>query len=230
MAIVVRTSGLTAAKQGARAIVTAAGDLIGFVGGGCVRRAVITAGRAAIAEGRPRLIRTVPNDVLAADSAVEDIEAFASFCPSRGEMDFFIEPVLPPPPLVVFGSGEIARCVLALGPVGNLTALRCAGAGSAATVGTREVAAADLAGLPTLASGFIVVATQGAGDRAALQAALATPCPHILFVASRAKAKNSAVKAGGTWRQRHRPRPTEFTGRPRYRRLRAWRGRHFDPC
>jgi len=50
IATVVHTVGATAAKPGARAVITIGGELIGFVGGGCVRRAVLQAGSAAIAE------------------------------------------------------------------------------------------------------------------------------------------------------------------------------------
>lgn len=190
---VVRTSGLTAAKPGARAIVTQAGELIGFVGGGCVRSALIKAASAALSEAKPRLVRTVPKDRLAEVTAT-GVESYPSSCPSRGEIDFFIEPVVPPPPLVVLGASEIARHVLALARSATLTPVRCMTPHE--TAGARQVAAAELSQLPGLAGGFILVATQGSGDKSAVHAALASPCPHILFVASRAKAQHIRLALG----------------------------------
>ncbi len=184
---VVRTSGLTAAKPGARAIVTQAGELIGFVGGGCVRSALVNASRASLAEGKPRLVRTLPKDKLAGIAA-SDVDSYPTSCPSRGEIDFFIEPVIPPPPLVVFGVSEIARHVLALARSANVTPIRCLVPDQSS--GARQVAPAGLAQLSGLADGFILVATQGSGDKSALQAALASPCRRILFVASRTKAQH----------------------------------------
>jgi len=187
MVTVVRTSGLTAAKPGARAIVTQDGALIGCVGGGCVRSAVIKAGRTALAEAKPRLVRTAPKDKLAAIVAV-DVESYPTACPSRGEIDFFIEPVIPPAPLVVFGVSEIARRVLVLARHANVTPIRCMSADE--SPGARQVPPGGLPQLSGLAGGFILVATQGSGDRSALHSALASPCPRIMFVASRAKAQH----------------------------------------
>lgn len=170
---VVHASGMTAAKPGARAIATADGRLVGFVGGGCVRGALTRAAREAIAEGRPRLIHVRP-----ADEAGPPIgEVHVSHCPSRGEIGLFIEPVTPKPPLVVVGESALAQWVMQFGAAIRLETM---------TVGA--AALADLAARRSLEAGFIVVATQGQGDRAALRAALESGCPAVFFVASRRKA------------------------------------------
>ena len=56
-ATVVHRQGLTAAEAGAKAIVTSAGELIGWIGGGFIRSAVMRAARQAMERARLRLTR-----------------------------------------------------------------------------------------------------------------------------------------------------------------------------
>lgn len=172
LATVVHTSGMTAAKPGARAIVTADGEIVGFAGGGCVRRALKTAAAAAIMEGRPRLIHVRPRD----ESGPPMGEVYVSNCPSRGEIGVFIEPVTPKPPLVVFGDSAIAHWVLQFASAIGLDPI--AGDPQADVVADGR----------SLGHGFVVIATQGRDDRAALDAAFASACPHVFFIASQKKA------------------------------------------
>jgi xanthine dehydrogenase accessory factor len=197
-AIVVRTKGSTAAQPGARAVITANGDLIGFVGGGCLRRAVLETSAAALKDGRPQLIRSKPKDEMDPDGVDQDVTTFASGCPSRGEVDVFIEPVLPRPPLVVFGEAEMAHHLRLLGHAVGLNAVYAAVTPTAQedadASGAAFVSEAEMAELPGIRRGFAVVATQGQGDKPALLAALNSPCCHVFFVASRKKAAH--------WRER----------------------------
>lgn len=185
VATIVRTSGPTAVKAGGRAVVTSEGTLIGFTGGGCMRRAIIDAGLTTIAEHEPRLIRTRPKDLVKADAGDDSITTYATSCPSRGEAEIFLEPVLPLPPLVVFGETEIASHVKAFGAAIGLRVLGCAAEASE----QEDIFPIDkLPALTLIDQGYIVIATQGVGDKVALMAALSSPCPHVLFVASRRKA------------------------------------------
>ena len=186
IATVVHTVGATAAKPGARAVITVDGELIGFIGGGCVRKAVLEAGSAAIAEKKPRLIRARPKDTIDADDTPAGVEVYPSSCPSRGEMDVFIEPVLPRPPLIIFGENELADGLLKLGEFVGLNPLAIQGDDTAADP-SRIISAKDFPTYPGLSEAFIVIATQGRGDQAALQTALSSACPHVFFIASRKK-------------------------------------------
>lgn len=188
LATVVHTSGMTAAKPGARAIVTAEGEIIGFAGGGCVRRALKTAAAAVIAEGRPRLIHIRPDG----ENGPPMGEVHISHCPSRGEIGVFIEPVTPKPPLVVYGDSAIAHWVAQFGGAIGLDAI----ARKTETEIDDDTSPADAR---SLASGFTVIATQGRGDRAALDAALTGDCPHVFFIASQKKAGHlrAALEADG---------------------------------
>jgi len=102
-------------------------------------------------------------------------------------MDVFIEPVLPRPPLIIFGENELADGLLRLGEFVGLNPLVFEG-NETAVDPSRVISAQDFATYPGLPEGFIVIATQGRGDKAALSAALDSPCPHIFFISSRKKA------------------------------------------
>ncbi len=184
LATVVHTSGMTAAKPGARAIVTADGEIIGFAGGGCVRRALKTAAAAAIAEGRPRLIHIRPDG----ENGPPMGEVHISHCPSRGEIGVFIEPVTPKPPLVVYGDSAIAHWVAQFGSAIGLDTIARDTEGDAPPTDARS-----------LSGGFTVIATQGRGDRIALDTALNSDCPNVFFIASQKKASHlrAALEADG---------------------------------
>jgi xanthine dehydrogenase accessory factor len=173
----------TSARAGARALLTAEGELIeGWVGGGCVRAALGRAARAAVARGEPVLVALRPDDRLAAEGAepceVRDGMIYErNGCASKGSMDVFVEPVVPVPDLVVLGDGPVAQAlrVLARGFDFRLTE-RLEGA-------ARER--------------YVVVATQGRGDAKALASAVGTGAAHVAFVGSRRKAAALREKLAG---------------------------------
>jgi len=180
-ATIVHTQGATAAKPGAKAVITSDGDMIGWIGGGCIRGAVLRAARQAIDAASPRLIRVRPKEQIAAQRDSDGVELHASGCPGKGHADVFIEPVMPKPPLVIIGASHTAQ---ALAEMAGGVGLDCVPLGRAAD----EAALSTLADRPGIGRGFIVIATQGSGDYAALQHALTTDAPYIAFVGSRAKA------------------------------------------
>jgi xanthine dehydrogenase accessory factor len=183
-ATIVRTEGATAAKAGAKAIVTAQGELIGWLGGGCLKGAVLRAARQAIEAGAPKLIRVRPKDRIATALDLDGVELHASSCPSKGSSDVFIEPVLPKPLLAVIGASFVAQSLAAMAePLGFELLRALAGPGN-----NSALQADELLRRPGIAHAYIAVATQGSGDHTALTAALATGAPYVAFVSSPAKA------------------------------------------
>lgn len=193
VATVVRTVSVTAAKAGAKAVIRADGVISeGWIGGGCARGAVLRAAREALADGQPRLISVSPEDVLVAQGVspgqVRDGVQFArNMCPSKGTMDVFIEPVIPRPEVVVCGVSPVALALLALAPQFGFAAAGSASGADLAAFPQGTRCFADHAIAPSNADRYIVVATQGRGDEAALRAALTTPATYRAFVGSRAK-------------------------------------------
>ena len=198
LATVVRTMAATSAKPGAKAIVLSDGQITGgWIGGGCARGAVLRAAREAMEDGVPRLVSIQPRDLLQEQGILpgeaRDGIAFAtSACPSRGTMDVFVEPMMPPTRLAVCGASPVAVAVAELAPRADFAVTVCAPAEDHA-----RFDAAALLSDGTAAPGdaaFVVVATQGRGDRAALLSALAAPRTYLAFVGSARKA--AALRAG----------------------------------
>jgi xanthine dehydrogenase accessory factor len=202
---------VTAAKAGAKALIRRDGSMTaGWIGGGCARAAVLKAARAALDDGRPRLVSVQPGDALqeqgvAAGERKDGVEFAKNMCPSQGTMDVFVEPVLPKPELLVCGATPVAVALADLGRrLGFLVAV------AAPPEEQAKFAEIDLAipgyDLSRLVAGerYIVIATQGKGDEAALSAALAAPARHVAFVGSHRKAETlrAALAAKGTDRER----------------------------
>ncbi len=191
VATVVRTLAATSAKPGAKALIDEAGTLrAGWLGGGCARSAIGCAARAAIAEGQPRFVSIRPEELLEAGGVTageerEDVHFARNGCPSKGSMDVFVEPVLPPPRLVICGSGPVATALARLADRFGFHRIVCApGAQASAHPDAEEVVDGHA---PDSAVRFYVVATQGMGDAPALRAAVASEAEYVAFVGSRRK-------------------------------------------
>jgi xanthine dehydrogenase accessory factor len=196
LATVVRTASVTAAKAGAKALIGPDGSIEeGWIGGGCARAAVVKAARQCMLDGQSRLVSIAPKDALAELGAAAGEERGGVFyaknsCPSQGTMDVFVEPVLPSPRLLILGASPVAVALARLAPsMGFDVAVAAApeehdrfGPGVRRLVG---VAAPAEAG----ENAFVVVSTQGAGDRAALKSAAAMNARYRAFVGSRRKAE-----------------------------------------
>ncbi len=182
-ATIVRTAGATAAKPGAKALLSADGTIVhGWLGGGCTRGAVKRAAVEALQSGAPQLISVTPEDLLAekgiAPGDTVDGTRFArNGCPSRGTVDIFIEPCLPMPELVVMGTSPVAQALSTLAPQFHWS-VSCAIAPE--SEGAQQK--------------FIVIATQGQGDLDALKAALSIDAAYVAFVGSGRKFATLAKK------------------------------------
>lgn len=187
LATVVRCESPTSAKPGAKAIVTADGEIEGWIGGGCAQPAVIKTAKQALLDGQPRLIRISPERSETAEPGIVD---FGMTCHSGGTLDIFIEPVVARPALLIIGASPAAQVLSGL-------ARRVGFAVTAAFPGAdvelfpeADRVVDGLAGLelPAGVPAFVVVSTQGKRDEEGLEAALATGAQYIAFVASERKA------------------------------------------
>jgi xanthine dehydrogenase accessory factor len=206
LATVVRTVSVTAAKAGAKALIGPDGSIEeGWIGGGCARAAVVKAARQCMADGHSRLVSIAPKDALAELGAAAGEERGGVFyarnsCPSQGTMDVFVEPVLPGPRLLILGASPVAVALASLAP----------SMGFAVTVAVAheererfETGVSRVENFPPPNEAgddaYVVVSTQGAGDRAALKSATAMSARYRAFVGSRRKAealKNELAKQG----------------------------------
>jgi xanthine dehydrogenase accessory factor len=196
LATVVRTVSVTAAKAGAKALIGPDGSIEeGWIGGGCARAAVVKAARQCMADGQSRLVSIAPKDALAELGASAGEERGGVFyaknsCPSQGTMDIFVEPVLPSPRLLILGASPVAVALARLAPSMGFAVTVAAAADEHQRFGS---GVSRLEGLsPPKETGddaYVVVSTQGAGDRAALQSAAGMDACYRAFVGSRRKAE-----------------------------------------
>jgi xanthine dehydrogenase accessory factor len=195
VATVVRTVALTAAKAGAKALIRSDGTMsAGWIGGRCARIAVLKAARAALNDGKPRLVSVQPGDALrelgvVAGQSKEGVEFARNMCPSQGTLDVFVEPVLPRPELLIYGGSPVAVALADLGKRLGFSIAIVAPAEDHIAFCEPDRIEADFGLLPFAAvERYIVVATQGRGDEAALVAAFAVPAAYVAFVGSHRKA------------------------------------------
>jgi len=170
LATVVWRQGPSSGQLGSRAIITASGDVHGWIGGACAEPTVIREARQVIAEGEPRLLLLGTPDQFG-KTVPDGMTVVPISCQSEGALEVFIEPVQPAPRLVIVGRSPMAQ---------TLAALADALGWRTAVLDGPDFTTADAD-----SATMVVVATQGHGDEDAMeQAVLARPA-YLGLVASR---------------------------------------------
>jgi xanthine dehydrogenase accessory factor len=169
LATVVWRQGPSSGQTGSRAIVTASGEVHGWIGGACAEPSVIREAQRSIVEREPRLLLLGTPEQFGA--VPEGMTVIPIACQSEGALQVYIEPVLSTPHLVVVGGSPMAStlCELAraLGWHADL------------------VDRTDLPGAGIDARSVVVVATQGHGDEEAMEHVVNARPAYVGLVASR---------------------------------------------
>lgn len=100
---IVRSQGSTPRHATSKMLVYPGGDTLGSVGGGELESRVVAEALSAIRDGKPRLLEYNMSDPGRGDPGV-----------CGGQVEIFIEPVLPQPVLMVVGAGHVGRAVVHL--------------------------------------------------------------------------------------------------------------------
>jgi xanthine dehydrogenase accessory factor len=187
-ATVVRGRRPTSARPGDTAIVLPDGRIEGFVGGVCAESTVRLQALRSLRTGEPLLLRISPdaketqNPDLNVDGRAEEDGRLtvANPCLSGGEMEIFLEPLLPPTRIVVVGQAPIAAALVALGPVLEY---------DVRTIDPEELTETALSD-----TSAVIVASHGRGEEKALTMAVHLGIPYVALVSSRKR--GAAVLAG----------------------------------
>jgi xanthine dehydrogenase accessory factor len=174
LATVVWRQGPSSSKQGSRAIITADGQLHGWIGGACAEPVVIREAKQVIADGNARLLLLGAPEQFG--SVVPDgMTVVPISCQSEGALEVYIEAVLPVPHLVIVGGSPMTR---------TLAELARALEWSTDLLGTDEFG-------PGCASerSMVIVATQGHGDEDMVERAVAMYPAYLGLVASGKRAE-----------------------------------------
>jgi len=168
----------TSALPGAKAIVTAAGEWIGWIGGSCSRPTVAYEAKRTLASGRPKLIKLQSTET----------------CASGGSLDIFLEPILPKPQLIIIGHLPVAQALSALGgPLGfQVTVMAPGGEADAFPSADRFLDDIDF---DRVGPGrrHVVIASHGSYDEEALEKATALASDYIALVASSKRARALSI-------------------------------------
>lgn len=186
LATVVWSSGLSSGKQGCRAIISDDGRMHGWLGGACAAPTLTRVAREVLSQGRARLVVLGPDHGLAGGDRA-GVETVPMACDSEGTMEVYLEPVFPPPHLVVVGRspavGALTTMARALGWRTSL--VDDGGRADDHDPSERVFLTLDLEEVGVDRQTMVVVATQGHYDEEALAAALATSARYVGLVASR---------------------------------------------
>jgi xanthine dehydrogenase accessory factor len=176
LATVVRAERPTSAKAGDRALVLPDGTLEGFVGGTCAESTVRLQGLRLLETGDSTLLRITPTET--PETAADGVVTVGNPCLSGGTLDIFMEAVLPPVLVHVYGDAPIARSLVRVG----------------AALGYDMRAVADPAAAIAPDTTAVVVASHGRDEEGVLTAALRAQVPYVGLIASRRR--GTAVVAG----------------------------------
>jgi xanthine dehydrogenase accessory factor len=171
VATVVRAEKPASARPGDRALVLADGTIEGFVGGVCAESTTRAESLRLLSSGEAGLLRITPGG--GSVDTPPGVRTVDNPCLSGGTLEIFLEPVLPPALVVVFGDAPVARALVRVGEALD-----------------HEVRLLDPDGDPALPPDVagVVVASHGRGEPAVLAAALRAAVPYVALVASRRRA------------------------------------------
>jgi xanthine dehydrogenase accessory factor len=187
LAVVVRREEPSSGKAGDKAVINQYGEIIGWVGGGCVRAIIIKEAEDAMRSGMPRLVRIGKH--LTNEKKHGGVMEYKMTCQSEGMVEVFIEPVLPPPHLVVVGKSAIARALVRMAKASGFRVTAMADEAKVSTFEKPDELITRLSFQQVACNPLssIVVATQGEDDEKALAEALQQPHVYLGFVASHKK-------------------------------------------
>jgi xanthine dehydrogenase accessory factor len=185
LATVVWRRAPSSGKTGYRAVITAGGEVRGWVGGACAEPVVVREALAAIEEGTPRLVFLGSPEELAGEGDGDTVLVPMS-CHSEGALKIFIEPLPRGPDLVVVGRSPMVHTLAAMARALGwwTTVVDDGGHDGDWTEPDRVVTKLDLEAAGVGSRTALVIATQGHYDEEALERALAGPAGWIGVVAS----------------------------------------------
>jgi xanthine dehydrogenase accessory factor len=101
LATVIQVRGSAPREVGSKIFIKADGSLVGSIGGGTLEATIVREAKSVLREGKAKMLHF--------DLTGEEAEGDQMLC--GGEMDIFIEPILPQPTLYLFGAGHISLSI-----------------------------------------------------------------------------------------------------------------------
>jgi xanthine dehydrogenase accessory factor len=183
-------------KVGDKAIILETGEMIGWVGGGCVRGIVIKEAIGVIKSKRFRRIRISPEG---GTRETSNYKEYVMSCQSKGTLEVLIEPVYPQPEIIIVGKSNIARKLASLAVAADFRVSVLASDVDAQMfpLAHKVDDNVDFSAFKNLNNAYIIVTTQGEDDELSVKKALMTPASYVGFVASARKADDLKAYLSG---------------------------------
>jgi xanthine dehydrogenase accessory factor len=188
LATVVAYKSPQSAKPGSKAIIKADGEMIGWVGGGCVQPIVLREAKEALRSGKPKLLTISP------DEPRDDWKGVGSYrmtCEGGGSLEIYLEPFLPKPQLLIVGRSPVAQTVAHLGHMLDFKVIVADPEAKSEHFPNADLFLTDLSAVHDHIdeNSFVVVATMGNGDEEGLLAVVGTRPRYLGLVASEKKSQ-----------------------------------------
>src|SRR5215467_10301309 len=189
LATIVEVRGSIPSYESAKILVREDGSMIGTIGGGCVEAEVWNAAREVIETEKPKTL----NFNLGQDAAYDN----GLIC--GGQLDVFVEPVLPVPVAYIFGAGHISKSLSKVAGLAGFSTIvvdnRESFANRERFPEAAEVHAAEYEDVfPRLVineNSYLIIVTRGHhDDMRILRLAVATPARYIAMIGSKRKVLN----------------------------------------
>jgi xanthine dehydrogenase accessory factor len=189
LATIVQVRGSIPSYESAKLLVREDGSMAGTIGGGCVEAEVWNAARDVIASEKPRRL----SFNLSQDAAYDN----GLIC--GGQLEVFVEPVLPVPVVYVFGAGHISKSLSTVASLAGFSTVvidnRESFANRERFPDAAEVHAAEYEEIfPKLAvneNSYVIIVTRGhRDDMRVLRLAAAAPARYIAMIGSKRKVIN----------------------------------------
>ena len=189
LATVVAYKSPQSAKPGSKAIIKPDGEMIGWVGGGCVQPIVLREAKQALQTGKPKLLTISPDDPR---DDWNGVKSYRMTCEGGGSLEIYLEPCLPKPQLLIVGRSPVAQTICHLGHLLEFKVIVADPEARSESFPDADLVLADLNAVrgKINENSFVVVATMGNGDEEGVLSVAGTRPMYLGLVAS---AKKSAA-------------------------------------
>lgn len=186
LATIVGVNGSIPSYESARILVREDGSMIGTIGGGCVEAEVWNAARDVIASERPKRL----SFTLGQDAAYDN----GLIC--GGQLEVFVEPVVPQPRAFIFGAGHISKSLSKIADIAGFEPVviddREAFASRERFPEASAIHAAEyeevFPKLDVTTSSYLIIVTRGhRDDMRVLRWAVTTPARYVAMIGSKRK-------------------------------------------
>ncbi len=186
LATIVQVNGSIPSYESAKMLVREDGSMMGTIGGGCVEAEVWTAAREVIETEKPKHLTFSLGQEAAYDNGL--------IC--GGQLNIFVEPVIPQPRAYIFGGGHVSKSISKVANLAGFATVivddREAFANKERFPEAEETYAEEyeivFPKLPITSSSYLVIVTRGhRDDMRVLRWAVQTPAKYIAMIGSKRK-------------------------------------------